>query len=140
MRQLLSVYERTYDGRFPVVCMDEASKQLIGEISAPAPLKPGQAARQDYEYVRHGTANQFVFCEPLSGWRHVEVRSSRTMRDWAYAIQTLVEVHYPNAEKIALVLDNLNTHTGASLYKTFAPAQAKQLLDGCNSDIAGITV
>jgi hypothetical protein len=127
MEDVLSVYELPYDPRFPVVCMDEASKQLIGEVTPPTAAAPGRSRRQDYEYVRCGTSNQFLFCEPLRGWRHVEVTPQRTMPEWARAIQHLVDVHFPGAEKIRLVLDNLNTHTGASLYATFPPAEAKRL-------------
>lgn len=129
MEDVLSIYELPYDPRFPVVCMDEASKQLIGEVTAPTALDVGKPRREDYEYVRHGTSNQFVFVEPLRGWRHVIVTEQRTMQDWALAIQHLVDVLFPLAEKIRLVLDNLNTHTGASLYATFSPAEAKRILD-----------
>jgi len=129
MEDVLSIYELPYDPQFPVVCMDEASKQLIGEVTAPTALDIGQPRREDYEYVRHGTSNQFVFVEPLRGWRHVIVTEQRTMQDWALAIQHLVDVLFPWAEKIRLVLDNLNTHTGASLYATFSPAEAKRIWD-----------
>lgn len=129
MEDVLSIYELPYNKRFPVVCMDEASKQLIGEVAPPTLPDIGKPYRQDYEYTRHGTCNQLMFCEPLRGWRHVEVSSRRTMVDWANAIRQLVDVHFPKAEKIRLVLDNLNTHTGASLYKTFAPAEARRILD-----------
>lgn len=129
MEDVLSIYELPYDKRFPVVCMDEASKQLIGEVASPTMVDIGKPYRQDYEYTRHGTCNQLMFCEPLRGWRHVEVSSRRTMIDWANAIRQLVDIHFPKAEKIRLVLDNLNTHTGASLYKTFAPNEAKRILD-----------
>jgi hypothetical protein len=127
MEDVLSVYALPYDPRFPVVCMDEASKQLLGEVTPPTAAAPGRSRRQDYEYVRCGTSNQFLFCEPLRGWRHVEVTPQRTMPAWARAIQHLVDVYFPGAEKIRLVLDNLNTHTGASLYATFPPAEAKRL-------------
>jgi len=129
MEDVLSVYELPYDPAFPQVCMDEASKQLIGEVAPPTAADVGRPRREDYEYVRHGTSNQFMFCEPLRGWRHVEVTERRTMQDWAWAIQRLVDVHYPEAERIRLVLDNLNTHTGASLYATFPPGEAKRILD-----------
>jgi len=129
MEDVLSIYELPYDKRFPVVCMDEASKQLIGEVASPTLPDVGKPYRQDFEYTRHGTCNQLMFCEPLRGWRHVEVSSRRTMVDWANAIRQLVDMHFPKAEKIRLVLDNLNTHTGASLYKTFAPEEAKRILD-----------
>lgn len=129
MEDVLSVYELPYDPDFPQVCMDEASKQLIGEVAPPTAADVGQHRREDYEYVRNGTSNQFMFCEPLRGWRHVEVTERRTMQDWAGAVQRLIDVHYPEAKKIRLVLDNLNTHTGASLYATFPPAEAKRILD-----------
>jgi hypothetical protein len=129
MEDVLSVYELPYDPAFPQVCMDEASKQLIGEVAPPTAADVGQHRREDYEYVRRGTSNQFMFCEPLRGWRHVEVTDRRTMQDWARAIRRLVDVYYPDAQKIRLVLDNLNTHTGASLYATFEPAEAKRILD-----------
>ncbi len=129
MEDVLSIYELPYDQRFPVVCMDEASKQLIGEVACPTRLEIGKPRRQDYEYVRHGTSNQFMSVEPLRGWRHVIVTARHTMQDWARSIQELVDVHFPDAEKIRLVLDNLNTHTGASLYATFSPAEAKRILD-----------
>lgn len=129
MEDVLSIYELPYDAAFPVVCMDEASKQLIGEVAIPTAADIGKPRREDYEYTRHGTSNQFMFVEPLRGRRHVIVTTRRTMQDWALAIQDLVDVQYPHASKIRLVLDNLNTHTGASLYATFPPAEAKRILD-----------
>jgi hypothetical protein len=128
MEDVLSVYELPYDPDFPVVCMDEASKQLIGEVTSPSPLDVGRPRREDYEYVRNGTSNQFMFCEPLRGWRHVIVTPSRTMKDWAGCIKELVNKIYPKAQKIRLVLDNLNTHTGASLYAAFSPPEAMRIL------------
>lgn len=129
MEDVLSVYELPYDPDFPVVCMDEASKQLIGEVALPSRLDVGRPRREDYEYVRKGTCNQFMFCEPLRGWRHVVVTPSRTMKDWGRCIQQLVDEIYPQAQKIRLVLDNLNTHTGASLYATFSPPEAQRILN-----------
>jgi hypothetical protein len=129
MEDVLAVYQRPYDPKHPVVCMDEASKQLIGEVAIPVPAAPGRAARIDYEYERKGTCNLFMMCEPLRGWRHVRVTERRTRRDWAECIKELVDVHYPAAETIRLVLDNLNTHSGASLYETFPPAEARRLLE-----------
>ena len=129
MEDVLQTYQLPYDPRYPVVCMDEASKQLIGEVAPPLPLRPGQARREDYEYVRHGVCNQFVFCEPLRGWRHVTVTDRRTRADWAERIRALVEDHYPKARRVRLVLDNLNTHTGTSLYERFDPGHARRLLD-----------
>ena len=129
MEDVLSIYELPYDPDYPVVCMDEASKQLIGQVVAPTALDVRKPRREDYEYVRHGTSNQFMFVEPLRGWRHVIVTEQRTMQDWARAVQQLVDVLLPSAKKIRLVLDNLNTHTGASLYRTFPPGEAKRILD-----------
>ena len=121
MEDVLEVYQLPYDPTHPVVCLDEASKQLIGEVAIPVPAEPGRAARIDYEYERKGTCNLFMMCEPLRGWRHVRVTERRTRRDWAECIKELVDVHYPAAEKIRLVMDNLNTHSGASLYEAFPP-------------------
>ena len=129
MEDVLSIYELPYDPDFPVVCMDEASKQLIGEVVAPTVPDVGKARRVDYEYVRHGTSNQFMFVEPLRGWRHVVVTEQRTMQDWARAVQHLADDLFPSAKKIRFVLDNLNTHTGASLYRTFPAVEAKRILD-----------
>jgi DDE superfamily endonuclease len=129
MEDVLQTYHRPYDPRFPVVCMDEASKQLIAEIAVPLPTTSGHAKRVDYEYARKGVCNQFVLCEPLRGWRHVKVTQRRTKRDWAWCIRELLEVYYPEAVTLRLVLDNLNTHTGAALYDTFAPDKARRLLE-----------
>jgi hypothetical protein len=109
--------------------MDEASKQLIGEVNAALPLRSGGVKCEDYEYERKGVCNQFMCCEPLRGWRHVRVTARRTKRDWAECIRELIDVHYPQAIRIRLVLDNLNTHTGASLYEAFPPDEARRLLD-----------
>ena len=109
--------------------MDEASKQLIGEVHAPLPLRAGGVPCEDYEYERKGVCNQFMCCEALRGWRHVRVTARRTKRDWAECIRELVDVYYPQATRIRLVLDNLNTHTGASLYEAFPPKEARRLLD-----------
>jgi transposase len=127
MEDVLEVYHRPYDPTHPQVCMDEASKQLLGETREPLPLAPGQPRREDYEYVRNGTRNLFLFFEPLSGWRHVQVTEQRTKVDWAEAIRELVDVHYPNAATIVLVLDNLNTHTLGALYEAFAPEEARRI-------------
>lgn len=108
--------------------MDEASKQLIGEVATPLPPLPGQPKCVDYEYERKGVCSAFILCEPLAGWRHVKVTERRTKKDWAECIRELVDVHYPNAEKIRLVMDNLNTHTGASLDEAFAPDEARRIL------------
>jgi hypothetical protein len=127
MEDTLDVYERPYDPRFPQVCLDETSKQLIGEVRTPLPSAPGTPARQDYEYERRGVANLFVVTEPLRGWRHVTVTDQRTAVDFAQVIKDLVDVRYPEAERIVLVLDNLNTHTPASLYAAFPPEEAHRL-------------
>lgn len=135
MEDVLEVYTRPYDPRFPQVCMDEASKQLLAEVRAPLPPRPataehrGTPAREDYEYEREGTANLFLACEPLRGWRHVAVTARRTAVDWAHVIRDVVDGQYPEAERIVLVLDNLNTHRPASLYDAFAPAEARRLLE-----------
>ena len=127
MEDVLTVYTRPYDPRRPQVCMDESSKQLVGEVRTPLPTRPGQPARYDYEYVRNGVANLFMFFEPLAGRREVKVTTRRTMVDWAEAIRELVDVHYPHAEQIVLVMDNLNTHGLGSLYEAFTPAEAFRL-------------
>jgi DDE superfamily endonuclease len=129
MEDVLDAYTRPYDPRRPQVCLDETSRQLLGEVAAPLPVAPGQPAREDYEYVRGGVCNVFLVCEPLRGWRHVTVSDRRTRADFAHCIKELVDVHYPQAERIVLVMDNLNTHTPASLYEVFAPAEAKRLAD-----------
>jgi hypothetical protein len=135
MEDVLEVYTRPYDPRFPQVCMDETSKQLLGEVREPLPQRPvtaehrGTPVREDYEYEREGTANLFLACEPLRGWRHVAVTARRTAADWAQFIRDLVDMHYPAAERIVLVLDNLNTHRPASLYEAFAPAEARRILE-----------
>ena len=129
MEDVLDLYTLPYDPAYPQVCMDELSKQLIGETRVPLPPAPGHVARCDYEYVRLGVANLFIFFEPLGGWRHLTVTARRTKQDWAYAIRDLVDVHYPNARKIRLVLDNLNTHVGGSLYEAFPPAEARRILE-----------
>ena len=129
MEDVLEVYTRPYDERFPQVCLDEKSKQLVSEVREPLGAKPGRPARYDYEYEREGTANLFIVSEPLAGWRHLDVTERRTKIDWAQCIKELVDVHYPEAEKIVLVMDNLNTHTPAALYEAFDPAQARRLLE-----------
>jgi len=129
MEDVLEVYTRPYDARFPQVCLDEKSKQLLGDIREPLPAEPGRVARHDYEYERNGTANLFIISEPLAGWRHVEVTERRTKIDWALCVRELVDVHYPEAERIVLVMDNLNTHTPAALYEAFAPTEARRILE-----------
>lgn len=129
MEDVLSVYQRPHDPSRPLVCMDETSKQLFGEIRAPLPVTPGYPARYDAEYVRHGVANLFLFSEPLTGKRQVKVTTQRCKEDWAWAMRDLMETTYPEAERIVLVMDNLNTHTPASFYATFPPEIAKRLTD-----------
>ena len=129
MEDVLDVYHRPYDEKRPVVCLDEASKQLVGETVQPLPPEPGQPERFDYEYVRNGTANLFMLSEPLAGWRHVMVTDRRTARDFAEAVRWLAEDIYPEAEKLVLVMDNLNTHKLASLYEAFPPDQARRIAE-----------
>jgi hypothetical protein len=128
MEDVLAVYVRPYDPRVPQVCMDEISKQLLGEIREALPMEPGHPERQDYEYERHGVCNIFLACEPLAGKRYSKVTTQRTKVDWAHFIQEVVDVHYTDAEKIVLVLDNLNTHTPAALYEVLPPAEARRLV------------
>lgn len=127
MEDVLDVYARPYDPRFPLICMDEASKQLVGEQREPLPMQPGDPQRIDSEYVRLGTCNLFMFCEPLRGWRTVRVTERRTKVDWAHALRDFLNEFYPEAEKIVLVMDNLNTHSPASFYDAFEPEEARQL-------------
>ena len=127
MEDVLEVYTRPYDERFPQVCLDEKSKQLVAEVREPLAAYPGRAARQDYEYEREGTANLFIVSEPLAGWRHSSVTERRTKIDWAHCIKELVEIHYPNAERIVVVMDNLNTHTPAALYEAFTPVEVRRI-------------
>ena len=128
MENVLEVYQRPYDPRNPVVCMDETSKQLVRETRAPIGAGPGRIQCYDYEYERHGVANVFMFCEPLGGWRHASITERRTKLDWAREIRELLDVHYPQAERVTLVMDNLNTHTPASLYEAFEPQEARRLI------------
>jgi hypothetical protein len=129
MEDVLEVYQRPYNPRRPLLCMDETSKQLVGEKRPPLPCAPGTPARYDAEYVRQGVANLFICSEPLAGKRQVRVTEHRTMQDWAHFMRELIEATYADAEKIVLVMDNLNTHTPASFYATFPPDVAKQLSD-----------
>jgi DDE superfamily endonuclease len=129
METILDIYTRPHDPRFPVLCMDELNKQMVSETRQPLPVVPGHPARYDYEYQRAGVANAFILFEPLGNWRTVAIRPQRTHREWALLMKDLVEVHYPKAKRITLVLDQLNTHVGASLYKVFEPAEARRLLD-----------
>lgn len=127
MEDVLEVYQRPYDPKFPVVCLDESNRQLLEETRTALPAQPGSCKKVDYEYRRKGVVDFFMMFEPLAGQRHVEIRSSRKREDFSYCIQQLVDVYYPNCEKIVLVMDNLNTHSIASLYKTFPPEEALRL-------------
>ena len=129
MEDVLEVYQRPYDPQRPQVCLDEASKQLVAQTRTPLEAEPGQPLREDYEYERCGTANLFMLFEPLAGRRHVKVTDRRTAADFAGVLKDLVDVHYPEAEVIVLVMDNLNTHKVASLYEAFEPAEARRLLE-----------
>ena len=129
MEDVLEVYHRPYDPRRPQVCFDETSKQLIGEVRPPLPVRPGRPQREDSEYERHGTANLFMVFEPLAGVRRVEVTERRTNQDFARVIRRVVDEWYPGAEKIVLVQDNLSTHTPAALDEAFAPAEARRLVE-----------
>lgn len=129
MEDVLEVYKRPYDPKRPVVCLDETSKQLIGETRTPVPAAPGQVAHYDCEYVRNGVANIFMIFEPLAGQRDVEVTVRRTKKDYAQCLRKLSDERYPDAEIIVLVQDNLNTHSPASLYEAFEPAEAKRLAE-----------
>ena len=129
MEDILCVYQLPYDPDYPQVCMDESCKQMIGEVRIPIPAAPGRPLRYDDEYIRHGVAEIFLFVEPLSGWRRVSLTARRTQADWAFQIRELLDVDYPNAVKVRLVMDNLNTHCIASLYETFPPVEARRLAE-----------
>ena len=129
MENVLEVYKRPHDPRRPVVCMDEKPKQLTKETRAPVPGAKGRPERVDYEYERNGTASVFLFIDPLRGWRRVEATRRRTRVDWARQVRRLVDHDYPRADKITLVMDNLNTHSPASLYEAFTPAEARRLAE-----------
>jgi hypothetical protein len=129
MEDVLEVYHRPYDPQRPLVCFDEASKQLVKETRTPIAAAPGRLATTDYEYERNGTGNMFMMFEPLGGQRHVEVTERRTSVDYAQAIKYLVDVCYREADKIVLVQDNLNTHKPASLYEAFSPEEARRLIE-----------
>jgi hypothetical protein len=129
MEDVLEVYHRPHDPARPVVCLDETSKQLITETRVPIAAKPGRPARHDYEYARNGTANLFMMFAPLEGWRHVEVTDHRTAADYAAILKELSDTHFPDAAKIVLVQDNLNTHKPASLYEVYPAAEARRLVE-----------
>lgn len=129
MEDVLEVYHLPYDAECPMVCMDESCKQLIGEVREPIPCAPGKPERIDDEYVRNGVAEIFMEVEPLAGKRHVAVTEHRTQKDWAIQIKQMLDERYPNASKVRLVMDNLNTHRIASLYEAFEPKEARRLAE-----------
>jgi hypothetical protein len=128
MEAILDLYAEPDDPSYPLVCFDESPSQLVSEVRQPLPIAPGQPVRYDDEYQREGTCHLFLFFEPLQGWRHVKVTDRRTAQDFAYCMRDLVDVHFPQAAVISVVLDNLNTHTPAALYATFPPAEACRIL------------
>jgi len=127
MEDVLEVYSRPYNHKKPVVCMDEKPYQLLGHVREPLPARPGSVEKVDSEYERNGTCSIFIFTEPLAGWRDAEALAHRTKIDWAHKVQWLLDVQYPEAEKIVLVMDNLNTHGTSSLYEAFPPEEAFRL-------------
>ena len=129
MEEVLDLYHLPENARYPTVCFDETSKQLVGEIVTPLPAKPGQPVRYDYEYERNGVQNLFMFFCPLRNWRHVKVTDRRTKADYAHCMRELVDELLPDAHRIRVVQDNLNTHTPTALYSVFPPAEAKRILD-----------
>ncbi len=129
MEDVLEVYKRPYDPAFPVVCLDETNRQLIEETRKAVPVRPGRSRRTDYEYRRRGVVNLFMMFEPLAAKRQVKLSQQRTRKDWAECVRDLVDVHYPEAQKIVLVEDNLNTHSVGSLYETFSPEEARRLAE-----------
>lgn len=129
MEDILDVYKRPYDEKKPWICFDESCKQLVKDTQNPILPEPGQLERYDYQYERNGVANLFIFFEPLTGWRHVEVTDQRTAIDYAHQMKYLVDERYPQADKIGVIQDQLNTHVKASLYKAFEPQEAKRILD-----------
>jgi hypothetical protein len=129
MEDVLDVYQRPADPARPLVCLDETSRQLLADVRAPLPVAPGHPARHDPEYIRGGVVNCFLVTAPLQGWRDVQVSAQRTRIDWAHCVRDLVDVHFPAAERIVLVMDQLNTHSPASLYVAFPPAEAKRIAD-----------
>lgn len=127
MEEVLDLYQMPYDPEVPLVCMDETSKQLVGEVKVPIPPAPGRPARIDYEYERRGTANLFMFAEPLKGRRRIFVTERRTAVDWAHAVKKVLDEDYPDARVVRLVMDNLNVHCIGSLYEAFPPVEARRL-------------
>jgi transposase len=129
MEDILEIYKRPYNPEEPLVCMDEMAKQLVNEIRLPIAGKAGRIARFDYEYERNGVCNLFMFYEPFGAKRYTAITERRTKVDWAYQIKELLDLHYPDVKKVVLVMDNLNTHSGASLYEAFSPHEARRLLE-----------
>jgi len=129
MEDVLTVYQRPLDAENPVVCVDESSKQLVKETRLPIPMQEGQAERYDYEYERNGVANLFMLFAPFQAWRHIKVTDRRTKQDWAQVMKDLVDIHFPDAKRITIVEDNLNTHKPESLYETFEAHEARRILD-----------
>ena len=127
MEDILDIYHKPYDKDLPVVCMDEKPYQLLGEVRKPLPMKPRSTKHIDNEYERNGTCSIFMFIEPLGGWRYVHARERRTKIDWAYEIKQLLTVYYPDAPRVFLIVDNLNTHTISSLYEAFPASEAREL-------------
>jgi hypothetical protein len=127
MEEVLDAYQARYDARHPLICMDEAARQLLSDVFDPLPVRPGKPKRVDDKYERHGTCSLFMFYDPLDGWRRVGCRDSRTACDWAEEVRHLLEIDYPGAELVTLVCDNLNTHNVASLYKAFDAETAGRL-------------
>lgn len=129
MEDVLAVYQLPYDPQYPVVCMDESNKQLVGEVHPPLPMSGGHCQILDHEYIRNGVADIFLEIEPLTGQRHVQITEKRTRKEFAYFIKSMLDERYPDAVKVRLVMDNLNTHNLASLYVAFEPAEARRLAD-----------
>jgi transposase len=129
MEDVLEVYTREDDPQYPLVCMDETNKQLLADVRKPLPAQNGKPERIDYEYEREGVADLFMFFEPLKGKRYVKVTDQRTRKDWACAMKELADHLYPQAEKIVVVMDNLNTHSSVSFYETFEPEEARRLVE-----------
>ncbi len=128
MEDVLALYEEALDEKKPVICFDETPVQLVDDVLIPIPVAPGRARREDYEYERNGTSNLFVFLQPLKGWREVKVTDRRTKKDFAECMKDLVDKHFPHAEKIRVVMDNLNTHRLSSLYEAFEPTEARRII------------
>jgi hypothetical protein len=128
MEDVLDLYAEPYQAKRPMVCFDERPCQLLGEVYAPLPIRPAQPRREDYEYERNGTANLFMMCQPLAGWREVKVTDRRQKADFAECMKELVDIHFPDAEVIRVVLDNLNTHSPSSLYEAFPAPEARRIL------------